>query len=446
LGKCARGIALDILGSQSGPPGVSHALESLDKRDRALVKELVTGVERWKRFLDYYVSFFCHRPVERLSPKVLSALRLGVYQMILMGLPPYAAIDSIVRCLGSKGERGFVNGVLRTISRNRGHIEMPSIDTHLEDYAAVRYSFPDWIVGRYFRYFGNTQSLSLLKIQNQPQPITLRANTTKVDRDSLLKLFQDKGYLAQPGNLDISIKVDKGRAVEEFPGYDQGLFAVQDEGAMLATLALAPEPGDVVWDVCAAPGGKTTHLAEIVSDNGFVVASDVDSGRADMISQSCRRLGLNNVATAVVDATSEAAVESGLRERGLPLKYDKILVDAPCSGLGVIAKNADIKWRRRESDIPQMAKRQAEILNVARGFLKSGGTLVYSTCTLTHEENEAVWGNFVKKHNLRAVVPVTEVTFGPGHISPKVSTKGGYMHVLPHVHGTDGFFVAKAIG
>ncbi len=445
MGTCARRIALDILGSQSGPPGVSRVLDSLDKRDRALVKELVTGAERWRRFLDYYVSSFCHRPVGRLSPKVLSALRLGVYQMVFMGIPPYAAIDSVVQCLGSKGERGFVNGVLRNISRNRGHIELPSMDTQLKDYAAIRYSFPDWIVSRYLRYFGN-RGLSLLKIQNEPQPITLRANTMKMDRDSLLTMFRSKGYIARPGSFDISIKVDKGRAVEEFPGYDQGFFSVQDEGAMLAAIALAPEPGDVVWDVCAAPGGKTTHLAEIMSDNGFVVASDVDSKRASMISQSSRRLGLNNVAAVVLDATSAEVAESRLKENGLPLKYDKILVDAPCSGLGVIGKNPDIKWRRRESDIPKMAKRQAEILNVVRHFLKSGGTVVYSTCTLNHEENEVVWGNFVKNHSLRAVVPVTEVTFGSDHIPPHVSTNDGYMYVLPHVHGTDGFFVAKAIG
>jgi 16S rRNA (cytosine967-C5)-methyltransferase len=444
LQKSARRIALDILGSTNGPPGLSCDLKRLDERDRALVKELVLGVERWKRFLDYYASFFCHRPVQRLSPKVLNGIRLGVYQMVFMGIPSYAAINSMVQCMGSKGERGFVNGVLRSISRNPGHVELPSLDTEIISYAAIRYSYPDWIVERYLRSFGLKDAISLLKSQNSPRPVTLRVNTARVDRDSLLKMFQANGYDAWPGSLDISIKVDKGRGVEQFPGYDEGLFVVQDEAAIIPTLALDPCPGDVVWDVCAAPGGKATHIAERVSQDGLVVASDIDSERAGMITRSCARLGLNNVATVALDATGPGEVEAAFKKRGLPLMYDKILVDPPCSGLGVIGKNPDIKWLRRESDIPKMARRQARILETARLFLRPGGCLVYSTCTLTHEENEDVWGCFVKKHGFAAALDSKRL-FPSGDSRMPNASGGGYMYLLPHIHGTDGFFIARGL-
>ncbi len=444
LPKSARGVALEILGSRKASPGVDLNLSQLDDRDRALVKELVSGTERWKRLLDYYISCFSHRPIRKLSPRVANALRLGVYQILIMGIPSYAAVDSVVECMGSKGSRGFVNGVLRNISRNLGHIELPSLDAAPTHYASIRYSYPDWIVDCYFKTFGMQDALSLLRVQNRPSPLTLRVNTALVERDSLVRMFQEEGFSAQPGMLDISMKVSRGRSITKFPGYNEGLFSVQNEGAMIATLALDPEPGDTVWDMCAAPGGKSTHIAQIVSKNGLVVATDVDKQRADMISKSCMRLKLDNVTHAVVDATNINEVADVFKQEGLPLQYDKILVDAPCSGLGVIGKNPDIKWRRRKSDIPKMAERQALLLSTAAHFLKPGGWLVYSTCTLTYEENQEVWHGFLNNHKFIPAA-LDENLFPFSAMGINTCRSHGYMYLLPHIHRTDGFFIAKAL-
>lgn len=432
------------MGARNATPGVDLTYEKLDDRDRALVKELVTGTERWKRFLDYYITCFSHRPLRKLSSRVVNALRLGVYQIIIMGIPSYAAVDSVVECVAGRGSRGFVNGVLRNVSRNLGHIELPSFDADPKQYASIRYSYPDWIVDGYFKTFGMQDALSLLKVQNTPSPLTLRVNTARVERDSLVRMFQEEGFCAEPGILDISMKVMRGRSIARFPGYNEGLFSVQNEGAMIATLILDPEPGDVVWDMCAAPGGKSTHIAQLVSENGLVVATDVDKQRVDMINESCIRLDLDNVTNTVIDATNISEATGVFEENRLPSEYDKVLVDAPCSGLGVIGKNPDIKWRRRKTDIPRMAERQALLLNTAAHFLKPGGWLVYSTCTLTYEENQEVWHSFLKRHKFTPA-EFGEDIFPLSEIGVNTGSTDGYMYLLPHIHGTDGFFIAKAL-
>jgi len=441
LSQSARRITLDILAKRI-PPGAHGGFVRLDERDRALVTELVSGTQRWKRFLDFYIAGFSHRPLDKVSPEVLNALRLGTYQLLFMGLPDYAAVSSVVGTLRARSHRGFVNGVLRAMARNLGHVELPSLDDCPEKYAGIRYSFPDWIVRRYFERFGMEAALSLLKVQNHPPPVTLRINGAKTERGLLLEKLRDAGLPAEPGKLGISIKVAGGRRVSEFPGYTEGLFAVQNEAAMIATMVLGPEHGDVVWDMCAAPGGKTMHIAELVSGTGFVVASDIDEHRTGLIGESKQRLGFDNVSTVVLDATHADKAAQALRSAGLPVCFDKVLVDAPCSGLGVIGKHPDIKWMRRESDIPAMAIRQSLLLDTAARFLKPGGALVYSTCTLTREENEEVWRRFLDTH--KGFVPANEaITFDDGDTVFEMENGCGYL--LPHIHGTDGFFIAKAL-
>ena len=445
--KDTRGVALQFLESRGSFPGGLDEIELPDERDRALLKELVNGVQRWERLLDYYVSMFCARPSARISSRVMNALRLGVYQLVFMGIPSYAAVDSVVRCMRDKGEKSFVNGVLRSVARNVGHIELPSIDARPSEYAGLRYSYPDWIVRRYSDSFGFANTLALLKAQNTPPPLTLRVNTTKTDRDTLLGLLVEEGYHAEPGSLPFSIKVKKGRCVDQFPGYHEGLFVVQDEAAMLPALALEAQPGDLVWDVCAAPGGKSTQLAEMVSPDGMVVASDISLQRVCMIVESRRRLGLDNVSACVLDATKEDEVLATFRREGLPILYDRILVDAPCSGLGTIGKNPDIKWQRHESDIKRLAELQKQILETAVRFLKPGGFVVYSTCTLTSEENEGVWCEFLEKNSrtMEALTLPERFMQGSGSLqsAQECGRERGYVYVLPHVHQTDGFFIAK---
>lgn len=456
--KGARGVALEILVScERSALRATQISELSDVRDRALANELVNGVLRWRKLLDYYLSEFSDRPLSLLSPKVRNALRLGVYQILVLGLPPYAAVDPVVRCLSRKQEKGFVNGVLRAIVRNHGHVELPSLDLDPKEYISIRYSYPNWIVDRFLTSFGLQGTIRLLKIQNQRPPLSLRVNTTKISRDQLVNIFRQRGYDARPGNLNISLQVLRGRNVKKFPGFSEGFFTVQDEGSMLVTMALNPKPGDVVWDVCAAPGGKTTHIAEAVSSMGKVIATDIDENRIKMIEESKERMGLSNIETLVLDATDAEKVKIKLQNNNLPQQFDKILVDAPCSGLGVIRRNPDLRWNRRPYDIPKMVERQKKLLESSVRFLKTGGILVYSTCTLTEEENQDLWKEFLCNHP--NVVPQD-----PGEAllrvfdgyqlyenenlctEEKAFCYGpGYRYILPHVHGTDGFFIAKGI-
>lgn len=443
MSRSPRSIALQILERPSSAYDFVNDDELPDKRDRALVKELVNGVWRWKRLLDHYIAAFCDRPSSKISTRIMNALRIGVYQLVFMGMPSYAAVDSIVRCMRTGGEKGFVNAVLRSISRNMGHIELPSIDARPLEYAGLRYSYPDWIVRRYVGSFGFEDSLSLLKAQNTPPVLTLRVNEMKCDRDTLLELLRGEGYCAEPGSLPFSVKVSKGRSVEQFPGYREGLFVVQDEAAMLPALALKPKPGEVVWDVCAAPGGKSTQLAEMVFPDGLVVASDISSERTCMIAESCSRLGITNVVPCVLDATNEDEILATFSREGLPTVYDKILVDAPCSGLGTIGGNPDIKWQRQESEIKRLADLQKRILETISRFLKPGGSIVYSTCTLTSEENEGVWYEFIERSGFSMEYLSPADWSMAGLRLPQSAQKPGCIYMLPHIHKTDGFFVAK---
>ncbi len=435
----SRRVALDLL-KDTATPDVYNKFSKLEERDKALVKRLVSGVQRWKRLLDYYIADFSHRPLSKITRDVLDVLRLGTYQMLFTRIPTYASVNSAVQCIRVKSRRGFVNGVLRAMARNLGHIEMPCLDEVPKKYAAVRYSFPDWIVDRYIEEFGLKDTLILLKTQNMPPPITLRVNQSKISRDCFLSAMLQNGFSAYPGLTDISIRVTGGRSVTVFPGFHEGLFSVQNEGATMVTNILAPKPGDVVWDMCAAPGGKSTHIAELVHETGLVVASDVDDSRLDLILDSVKRLEISNIKVAVLDGTDINHSLQVLKCAALPLEYDRVLVDAPCSGLGVIGKHPEIKWRRKQSDICAMAKRQALLLDTAAHFLKSGGYLVYSTCTLMREENQEVWNGFLTRHGEFA--PVNKVIQLNRDIT--VEMKNGCVFLLPHVHGTDGFFIAKA--
>ncbi|QUL98341.1 MAG: 16S rRNA (cytosine(967)-C(5))-methyltransferase RsmB [Candidatus Fermentithermobacillus carboniphilus] len=446
--KSARGVALDILTSFEVPALRAPSVSQIpDDRDRSLVHEIVNGTLRWRRLIDDHLSGFLKRPFSSLTPRVRNALRMGTYEMLVMGIPPYAAVSSTVECFQRRSERGFVNGVLRAVARNLGHVELPSIDTDPGLYASVRYSYPEWMVRRLISMLGVEDALSFLKAGNTPPPLTLRVNTAATTRDGFLEVLRKQGYTAEAGSLDISIKVHKGRRVEDFPGYDQGYFTVQDEGAMLVTFALEPRPGDYVWDMCAAPGGKTTHIAEVLAGNGRVVATDIDDERARMIEGSVRRLRLSNITVFAVDATESQTVRRFLEQRELPTEFDRILLDAPCSGLGTVRRNPDLKWHRRESDIFKMVERQKRLLESAAHFLKPGGTLVYSTCTVTEEENQGVWKwfletqkDFVPEDPAKSLPLSWKNRRGAGN-----ETRGpGYLYLLPHVHGTDGFFIAKA--
>lgn len=437
MAKDARKAALLRLCNPGGAFSRAYIFDDgLEARDRSLSDYLVNGTIKWRRFLDSVLQVYSRRPLGDLSNRVINALRLGAFQLLLTDIPPYASVDSVVRILRDRRERAYCNAVLREIARHLGHIEVPDIDVDPCEYAAVRYSYPRWIVDLFIQRFGTQAAFELCAMGNLPSKLVLRVNRLRCSRDDFLSMLTARGYEASPGRLPESVVLTRGVDVASLPGYRDGLFTVQDEGALLASLALSPRPGERVWDMCAAPGGKTTHLAELMGDSGEVVATDISAERLSMVKQSVARLRLKNVRILPGDA-SLVGEELGA--------FDRVLLDAPCSGLGVLRRNPDLRWNRRQDDIGPMVSRQRILLEAAASALKPGGSLVYCTCTLTAEENEMVWQSFMGDHP--ELHPCEPETFVPGWVHERVPPgfkATGYCYVLPHVHGTDGFFIAKA--
>ena len=432
-----REVAVRLL-SEKGGASRDRLLGALsDPRDRALAVELVSGAIKWRRLIDRELARISTRPLDRLSPRLLSALRIGVFQLLFTNMPAYAAVDSTVECLRAHGERAFANAVLRGVSRSLGHVELPSIDEDEALYGALRYSYPTWIVSTFIERFGLGDALRLLDMGNRPAQLTLRVNDLRVPVGVYLRMLRERGIEAELGVSSVSLRLKKGIDVTSLPGFREGLFAVQDEGAIAVGEAMDLSPIDEVWDVCAAPGGKTTHLAQMMGGSGYVLATDVDEERAAMIRENVSRLALGNVEVRVLDAT---------RVR-IGRLFDRVLVDAPCSGLGSIRRNPDLRWNHRPEDIPKMVERQMDLLEAAAEHLRAGGVLVYSTCTLTKAENEDVFQAFLERH--REFAPEDPAGFdgqgarrlfaGPPFSGP------GYRYIPPHLSGTDGFFVARAM-
>ncbi len=435
-----REVAIRILTERGDASRVTYFEGIADPRDRALARELATGTLKWRKLLDHYLSSFTSRPVGRLPARLQNALRVGAFQLLFTAVPAYAAVNSVVAAIPGKGERSFANGVLRSLSRNGGHLDMPSLDAEPRRYVAVRFSHPEWISSLFLRRFDLSGAMMLAAQDNLPPPLSLRVNSLRVGRDRYLEVLREAGYDAVPGVTQDSVRVLGGADVTGLPGFEQGLFVVQDEGAAAISAVVSPQPGDRVWDVCAAPGGKTAHLAEMMKDTGEILATDIDTARVEMVRQAASRLGLRSVSTAAMDATQPGAA---LLAGG----FDRILLDAPCSGLGVLRRNADLRWNRRESDIAAMARRQRALLDAVAPHLRPGGTLVYSTCTLVEEENERVWTEFLRKH--ADLDPDDPARGAAGDVSALFSERPfagpGYRYILPHRSGTDGFFVARAV-
>jgi len=414
---------------------------SLEGSDRALAELLVSGTTKWMRLIDEIAAAHSSRRLASLDARVLWAIRLGVFQLLFLGIPPHAAVSTAVRLLDRKSLRSFANGVLRSVERQRGHVELPDLDLDPVGYAGVRFSYPRWIARLFLERFGTQNGIRICEFGNRPPPITLRVNRLKTSPDGLIRRFGAAGIEAELGRVPGSVTLLKGTNVSALPGYEEGEFAVQDASAILVSLILRPKPGEAVWDVCAAPGGKTTHLAEMMEGKGTLVATDIDARRAEMVREAVDRAGFHFAEVLVGDAAG-GSFSGGPFDDG----FDRILLDAPCSGLGVIRRNPDLRWMRRESDILPMSRRQLKLLMAARKHLKPGGVLVYSTCTLTREENEGVWEEFLRRSpDMVPEDPREALGDEAGRMLADAPFAGpGYRYILPYQSDSDGFFVAKA--
>ncbi len=419
-----------------------HALvqSQIPAADRALATELVYGTLRWRGRLDYLIAKALDRDLDKLEPLVTSALRVGAYQLFFSDrIPANAAVDEAVRCVRAMGlERatGLVNAVLRRLAREGDEIEFPKLETDPIDYLVHAGSLPLWLAERWLGEFGAEQAARLAATLNEPAPVTIRVNRTKTTREALLaeliKRFPDaKLCRYAPDGILLGRKGDVGHD----PTFLAGRISLQDEASQLVVHLLDPQPGDRILDTCSAPGTKTAAIAERLNGEGHVLALDRHARRLRLVGRSIRRLEIGGVATLERDATKS------LRDLAQDGPFDRILVDAPCSGLGALRRNPDARWRIRPEDLESLSKIQRAILESAADVLRPGGSLVYSTCTMTKEENESVIRGFM------ATRPGWQIA--PKESAPAVMQEfideDGFLRLLPHRHDMDGFFAARLI-
>ncbi len=414
--------------------------KKLGPQDTSLLTELVYGTLRRQGTLDWVIDQFSKVPVSRMNYIIRSIVRMGVYQLLYLDkIPPRAVCNEAVELAKSRGIRGlagFVNGLLRTISSKKGEIAFPDPREKPALYLSLKYSHPLWLVERWLERFGMEETAALCRANNEPPAVVLRCNTLKTTPEQLRKQLTKEGLVVHPSALvQEGVIVEKAAYLPELKSFQEGLFTIQDESSMIASIVLNPTAGSMVVDACSGPGGKTTHLAQLMKNRGKILALDVHQHRLDLIESACRRLGVNIVETILLDAR-ELAEKIGQ-------KADYLLVDVPCSGLGVIRRRPELRWRVQAGDLPLHRQQQLEILGQAAKCLKTGGKLVYSTCSTEPEENTGVVNSFLKKYtefipeDLTALLP-----FPLADQRDQFDAKKGYLQLLPHRHGTDGFFLS----
>ncbi|NLG89620.1 MAG: 16S rRNA (cytosine(967)-C(5))-methyltransferase RsmB [Clostridiaceae bacterium] len=410
--------------------------DSLDARDRAFISELVYGTVSRRLTLDWIISQFSKTKLKKISLRVLSILRLGVYQiMFLDRVPDSAACDTSVELAKkyAKESSGFVNGILRNISRNSAEIHMPE-NTGSDAYElSIKYSFPEFLVEDWLNEYGREFTEKILESLLTRPDFYVRVNTLKTTPEAVIDELSAEGFEVRPGRfLNEALIIRNVSDISSLKAYSEGRITVQDESSMLVTKILDPRPGEKILDICAAPGGKSTHIAEHMKNEGHIAAWDVHEHKVKLIWNNAQRLGVKIIEPALRDALEPAAELEG--------RFHRVLVDAPCSGTGIIRRKPDIKWHRKPEDFGKLVEMQQKILYNASRYVMPGGVLVYSTCSLDPRENSAVVNAFVRENTDFILEPISDL---PGIIGDKKETAGGMLNLYPHIDGTDGFFIAK---
>ena len=429
-----RSAAVDALVRIENRVFINKALDDvlseyeLSDLNRGLATEIVYGTVRMQKTIDYILDMISSIKTCDLNQQVRSILRAGAYQILYLDrVPVSAAVNEAVKLApaGKLKIRGYINAVLRNLARKHSSISFPDLESDPVSHIAVKHSHPEWLVARWLARYGPEATIKLCEVNNRTPELHLRVNTLKITCDELKALFAEQRIVVEEGRFAPDVLVaNKALNPAGDPYFEDGYYYIQNEGSALVAHAVAPLAGETVYDMCAAPGGKATHLAQLMDNQGLIVAVDLNQERLGLILENAARLGISIIKTAEGDAQT---IE-------LP-NADRVLVDAPCSGLGVLRHRPDARWRKKEQDIQALAKLQRQILANAATMVKPGGTLVYATCTTEPEENQEVIKWFLETHP---------------HFSPSplpswfpVCKSVGMVAILPFIHGIDGFFICK---
>lgn len=412
-----------------------------DERDRALAADIVTGTLRWQRSLDHLIVHFARRPIDKLDLDVLTILRLSLYQVLhLTRVPASAAVDdavSLARAARKTSATGFVNAVLRSTLRERHRLPLPPVPADSGDRAAalaylgITHSHPDWLVSRWLDRYGFDACERWVRFNNETPQLALRANRLRATRDVVAQALADDGIATAPTPFAADgLLVTEGNPLRRPL---DGSFFVQDEASQLVPLTVAAQPGERVLDLCASPGGKTTALAAAMNDTGRLVACDVRTRRVDLLRDTVARSGAQCVEVAEIDPAAALPFDE---------PFQRVLVDAPCSGLGTIRRDPDIRWKRRDDELPALAAAQGALLDRAAAAVAPGGRLVYATCSSEPEENEEVIQAFLRRHTGFQLHDLRQD--GPSALTTVLDDQG-MLRTLPFAHGLEAFFAAAVV-
>jgi len=412
----------------------SVAKAGLSSRDRSMVAELSYGVQRFRNRIDYLIALFSSRPVNEIDPELLDLLRLGMYQLSEMGTPAHAAVNETVELAKAylgKGE-GFVNAVLRNAAMGLREVEWPP-RSDLPRYLEIVESHPRWLVEYMIDMFGEEEAEALCRADNRIPTITLRVNTARTDAPAMLEKVLSREGTGRLSERFPEALVEVGVPYEALLEWlEQGLCVVQDESSMAVSRVVDPQPGETVVDACAAPGGKSSHLALLGGEDCRVIAVDRNQRRLKAMKKSIDRQGLKNVEMVKGDAARLSGVVGE--------QADRVLLDAPCSGLGTLRRNPELKWRRFPGDIANLATVQLKLLMGCADVVRPGGVLVYSLCTFTREETVQVVEAFLERRQEYRLEDLSSLL--PKTLRDEVAREG-YLQLLPHRHDMEGMFIAR---
>ena len=413
--------------------------DNLSRRDRALFNALTYGVLRWRGRLDYILSHFSNTPVKKIEPVILNILRLGLFQIIYLDrIPNSAAVNTAVELSKQTGfsrAAGFVNALLRKAALNFSNVRFPAFEADPVAFLSADQSLPNWLAHRWLNSFNQEALMTLCDTINSIPPLTIRTNTLKTTRQQLILALEQAVERIEPTPHapDGLRMVNPNQSINEFSAFKNGWFQVQDEAAQLVSLLLNPQPGESVLDACAGLGGKTGHIAQLMQNSGRITAMDKDESKLQKLDLEMQRLGVSIVQLSCHDLDSLP----GANQHAL---FDRILLDAPCSGLGVLRRNPDIKWNSTEASLKRHAERQKRFLDYLGTLVKPRGILVYSVCSMEPEENEAVINAFLKNN------PGFVIDTNWGKLPERVASlfeSATWIKTLPLLKNMDGFFLAR---
>jgi 16S rRNA (cytosine967-C5)-methyltransferase len=430
----------------SGAADLPHALARAraglrDERDRALAGEIVTGALRWQAAFDHIVTQFAKRPLGKLDPEILDILRLSVFQLLYLDrVPASAAVNdavSLARHAGKKSAAPLVNALLRRVSRERNRLPLPPRPASMDDraaaidYLATTLSHPRWLAERWLNRYGFESAERWMQFNNRPAALTLRVNTLKTTAGALTASLAEYGVEVTSGRFSSAALIVRAGNPLLTPLADDGSFFVQDEASQLVASAVGARSGDRVLDACASPGGKTIAIAAAMGDTGLIVATDVRGKRVDLLAKTIASSGARSVK--VVQADAGHALP-------LPPQFDWVLLDAPCSGLGTIRRDPDIRWRRSEADLAGLAAAQLRMLTETARVLRPGGRLVYSTCSSEPDENEDVVRRFLNDSGFTPA-PINTMS----STAQRLLNPAGELRTLPFRDNLEAFFAALLV-